>query len=61
MSRKRQVEEDTDQIRLKKEDAIDRTKWRDGVQELSGNMRRTRPLALTETKPALEKWISFLR
>ena len=35
----RQVEEHTDQIGLKREDAIDRVKWRNGVYELS---RRTR-------------------
>ena len=39
MRGKRQVEEHIDQIRLKKEDAIDRTKWCDGVYELSRNMR----------------------
>ena len=33
------MEEHIDQIGLKKEDAIDRTKWRDGVYELSRNMR----------------------
>ena len=34
------VEEHTDQkIGLKKENAIDRTKWRDGVYKLSRNMR----------------------
>ena len=32
---KRQVEEHTNQIGLKKEDAIDRVKWHDGVYELS--------------------------
>ena len=35
----RRVEEHTDQIGLKKEDAIDRTKWRDSVYDLSTNMR----------------------
>ena len=39
MTSKRQVEEHTDQIGVKKEDAIDRTKWHGGVYELSRNMR----------------------
>ena len=33
------MKEHTYQIGLKKEDAIDRTKWRDGPYELSKNMR----------------------
>ena len=32
------MEENTNQSGLKKEDAIDRAKWRDGVYELSRNM-----------------------
>ena len=39
MTCKRQVEEHTDQIGPKKEDAIDRAKWRDVVYELSRDMR----------------------
>ena len=39
MTWKRQVEKHTDQIGLKKEDAIDRAKWRDGVYELTRNIR----------------------
>ena len=39
MSWKRQVIEHADQIGLKKEDAIDRTKWRDGVYKLSKDIR----------------------
>ena len=35
MTWKRQVEEHTDQIGLKKDDAIDRVKWRNGVYKLS--------------------------
>ena len=35
MTWKRQVEEHNNQIGLKREDAIDRVKWRDGVYELS--------------------------
>ena len=35
MTRKRQVEEHTDQIGLKREDGIDRLKWRNRVYELS--------------------------
>ena len=37
MTWKRQVEEHIDQIGLKKEDALDRTKWRDCVYKLSKN------------------------
>ena len=33
------MEEHNDKIRLKKEDVIDRTKWRNGVYELSRNVR----------------------
>ena len=39
MTWKRQVEKHTDQIGQKKEDAIDRAKWCDGVYELSRTMR----------------------
>ena len=39
MTWKRQVEEHTDQTGLKKEDTIDRAKWRNGVYKLSKNMR----------------------
>jgi len=34
---------------LKREDAHDRTKWREGVQTIA--MRNIRPLPLTGTKP----------
>ena len=36
---KRQVEEHINQIRLKRKDAIDRVKWRNGVYELSRSTR----------------------
>ena len=36
---KGQVEEHTEQIGLKKEDAIDRAKWHDGVYKLLRSMR----------------------
>ena len=39
MTWKRQVEEHTNQIGLKREDAIDRVKWRNGVYELSRSTR----------------------
>ena len=39
MTWERQVEEHIDMIELKKEDATDRTKWRDCVYELSRNGR----------------------
>ena len=39
MTRNRQVEEHANQIGLKKENAINRAKWHDGVYKLSRNMR----------------------
>ena len=39
MTWRRQVEEHADQIGLKKEDSTDRTKWNNGVYELSSDMR----------------------
>ena len=51
MTWEKQVKEHIDQIGLKKEDAIDRTKWRDSIYKLSRNMRGIRPPALTQTKP----------
>ena len=39
MTWKRQVEEHINQITLKREDAADRAKWRNGVYEPSKNMR----------------------
>ena len=36
---KRQVEEHINQIGLKREDAIDKVKWRNGVYELSRSTR----------------------
>ena len=59
MTWKRQVEEHTNQIELKREDAIDRVKWRNGVYELSRSTRSIRPPALTRTKPDLKSWISL--
>ena len=35
----RQLEEHTDQIGLSKKDAIDRTKWCNGIYKLSRNLR----------------------
>ena len=32
---KKQVEKETEKIDLKKEDALDRAKWRDGVQAIA--------------------------
>ena len=55
MTWKKQVEEHTNQIGLKKEDAIDRTKWRDGVYKLSKNMRLIWPPALMQAKSDLKK------
>ena len=37
------MEEHTDQIGLKKEDANDRTKWSDGICKLSGNKHEVNP------------------
>ena len=39
MTWKRQVEEHINQIELKRRDAIDRVKWRNGVYELSRSTR----------------------
>ena len=39
MTRKRQVEEHINQTERKREDAIDRVKWRNGVYELSRSTR----------------------
>ena len=39
MTWKRQVEQHTNQIHLKREDAVDRVKWCNGVYELSRNKR----------------------
>ena len=39
MTWKRQVEEHTNQIELKREDAIDRVKWPNGVFEWSRSTR----------------------
>ena len=39
MTRKRQVEEHINQTGLKREDANDRVKWRDGVYQLLRSMR----------------------
>ena len=39
MAWKRQVEEHTNQIGLKRENAIDRVKWRNGAYELSRSTR----------------------
>ena len=39
MTWKRQVKEHTNQIGLKREDAIDRVKWRNGVYQLSRSTR----------------------
>ena len=50
---KRQVEEQINQIELKREDAIDRVKWCNGVYELLRRSRWIRPPPLTQTKPDL--------
>ena len=48
------MEKHNDKIGLKKEDATDRTKWRNGVNELSRNVRLIRPSLLPETKSNLK-------
>ena len=40
---KKQVEEETEKVGLKKEDALNRAKWRDGVQVTAEGMRRIWP------------------
>ena len=37
-TRKKQVEEETENIGLKKKDALNRAKWRDGVREIAEGM-----------------------
>ena len=36
---KKQVEEETEKISLKKEDALNRSKWKDGVEAIAEGMR----------------------
>ena len=38
MTWKKQVEEETEKVGLKKEDALRRDKWRDGVREIAEGM-----------------------
>ena len=59
MTWKRQVEGRTNQIGLKREDAIDRVKWRNGVYKLSRSTRGIQPPALTQTKPDFKNLISL--
>ena len=59
MTWKRQVEEHINQIGMKRKDAIDRVKWRNGVYKLSRSTRCIWPPALTRTKPDLKNWISL--
>ena len=46
-------------IGSKKEDAISKAKCRNGVYEVSRNMRRMQSPSLTERKPDLKNWISL--
>ena len=46
---KKQVEKEMQKTGLQKEDAQDRTKWREGVKSIA--MRNIRPPPLTGTKP----------
>ena len=48
---KKQVEEDIKKIKLKKEDARNRGRWRDGVEKIARGVRCIRPPSLTGTKP----------
>ena len=48
---KKQVEEDIKKIKLNKEDAPNRGKWRNGVEKIAREMRCIRPPSLTGTKP----------
>ena len=43
---KKQVEEETEKISLKKKDALNRTKWRDGVQAITEGMGQIWPSLL---------------
>ena len=51
MTWKRQMKEHINEFGLKREDAINRVKWRNGIYELSRSTRCIRPSALTRTKP----------
>ena len=43
---KKQVEEETEKIGLKKEDALNQDKWRDGVRAIAEGQWRIRPSLL---------------
>ena len=45
---KKQVEEETEKIGLKKEDALNRDKWRDGVRVVAEEVGQIRPSLLRE-------------
>ena len=59
MTWKRQVEEHIDQIGLKKEHAIDRTKWRGDVKEAFKKHKVIPRPALTETNRIQKMDLSF--
>ena len=48
---KRQVEESIKNVGLKKEDALDRAKWKEGAKLIAPGVRCIRPPSLTGTKP----------
>ena len=54
MTWRKQVEEHIEQLGLKKKNATDRTKWRNGVYELSGNTKKMQSPSFTEIKPDLK-------
>ena len=56
---RKEVVKQVEEIGLKKEDAIDRSKWRKAVNKLSQVMGQIRPSLLTETKPDLKHWRSL--
>lgn len=55
---KKQVEEESKRVGLKKEDAFNRVRWRDGVRAIAVRMRLIRPTPFTGTKPDLKLWFT---
>ena len=48
---RRQVEESVKKVGLKIEEAIDRTRWKEGVRAIAEGMRCIQPLSGTKRKP----------
>ena len=48
---RRQVEESVKEVGLKIEEAVDRTRWREGVRAIAEGMRCIRPPSVERKKP----------